>query len=288
MRNRAENFILLASLCFSFIALSEYGIGQSLKRERESEVPIRVKYDVVYGRNDEPMHRADIYQPSVKIEGQLRPGVILVHGGAWIAGDKSNDVLHAKRMARLGFVVMSINYRLAPAHPFPAQIDDCYLALDWFGKQSTDLRLDLDSLGGWGYSAGGHLIALVATHPKELRLKACVVGGAPCDLTQIPENSQMLARLLGGTRSQYPERYSDASPVTHVSSDDPPIFLFHGEKDLLVPPNSSIVMRDALEKNHVPFEYWVVPNKAHLMTFIDKEATEKSFAFLKEQLGKNR
>ena len=70
-----------------------------------------------------------------------------------------------------------------------------------------------------------------------------------------------------------------------MSPDDPPIFLFHGSKDWLVPPVESQVMRDTLEKNGVLFEYLVVENKAHLMTFLDSDATGKSFLFLKERLS---
>jgi acetyl esterase/lipase len=251
---------------------------------------VQVQYNAVYGRLDEPMHRADIYRPQGSKQGENLPGIILIHGGAWTVGDKSNDALHAKRLASLGFIVMVVNYRLAPKHPFPSQLDDCCLALEWFCDPLNTPDLDIQSIGGWGYSAGGHLVGLLATKPmaKIPRLKACVVGAAPCDLSQIPERSQMLTGLLGGPRSQFPDRYRDASPVFHVSPDDPPFFLFHGTKDLLVPPDSSRIMRDALEKNGVPYEYFEVQNKAHLMTFIDKEVTEKSFEFLKLHLHPKR
>ncbi|MEQ1829429.1 MAG: alpha/beta hydrolase [Pirellula sp.] len=249
--------------------------------------PIVISYDVPYGNPDEPMHRADIYRPQSTIAQKL-PGVILIHGGAWALGDKSNDSQHAKRLARLGFVVMAINYRLAPKHSFPSQLDDCYLALEWFCNPVNQLDVDMERIGGWGYSAGGHLAALLATKPKSglPRLKACVVGAAPCDLTLVPENSRLLSGFLGGTRAEFPDRYRNASPVTFVSSDDPPIFLFHGTKDVLVPQESTLAMRRALEKNGVPVEHMVVENKAHLMTFIDKEATEKSFVFLQSRLQK--
>lgn len=288
MRNQATRFIEWLSVVLAVSLADCVGLSQESGDKASAGSPIQVKYNVVYGRQDEPMHRADIYRPTANGESRKLPGVIVIHGGAWTVGDKGNDALHAKRLATLGFVVMSINYRLSPKHPFPAQIDDCYLALEWFGNQSDELGVDIDAIGGWGYSAGGHLVGLLATNPKERlpRLKACVVGGAPCDLTQIPENSTILSPLLGGPRAEFPDRYLDASPVAHVSSDDPPMFLFHGTKDLLVSPDSSRVMREALEKNGVPCEYCAVANKAHLMTFIDKQATERSFAFLQEQLGK--
>lgn len=251
-----------------------------------SYADVKVDRNVVYGSAAEPMHRADVYRLNSSSKTLKSPGILMIHGGAWFAGDKLNDALHAKRLAKIGFVVVVINYRLIPAHPFPAQLDDCNLALEWMNTHSDELGVNADALGAWGYSAGGHLAALLATNPKEglPRLKAAVVGAAPCDLTQVPLESTLLVGLLGGTRAKYPDRYANASPITHVSPDDPPIFLFHGSKDWLVPPVASQVMRDALKKNGVLLEYLVVENKAHLMTFIDSDATGKSFLFLKERL----
>jgi len=275
-----------ACITIALFVLSSVSIGQLDAPERRQELAVRVHYNVVYGESAEPMHRADIYSPKAMDADDKLPGIIMIHGGAWTLGDKSHDAQHAKRLANLGFVVMTINYRLAPLHAFPAQLDDCYLALDWFAKHSGELGVDTDRMGSWGYSAGGHLSALLALKPKDdlPRLKACVVGAAPCDLTQVPLNSSILSGVLGGTRSEYPDRYLEASPIAYVSSDDPPVFLFHGSKDWLVPPKSSQAMKLALEKVKVPFEYLVVPNKAHLSTFIDQQASEKSFFFLKERL----
>jgi len=276
----------------SLFILLDLGLSSSLAFCQELKPLLKnpevvVSWNVRYGDAAEPMHVGDIYRLEESEAPSKSPGIILIHGGAWFAGDKTNDTQHAKRLAKMGFVVMSINYRLAPTHPFPAQIDDCNLALGWMVANADPLGVSIDALGAWGYSAGGHLAALMATNPKAglPRLKATVVGAAPCDLTRIPADSQFLVGLLGGTRGKYPERYKDASPVTHVSPDDPPLFLFHGTKDWLVPPVSSELMRDALEKNHVSFEYLVVPKKAHLTTFIDHEATERSFLFLKEHLS---
>ena len=278
--------------CITFLSLLALLLSESFASWDGDESPppnpeIHVVRNVVYGNANEPMHRADIYRLKSSDKTVNSPGVIMIHGGAWFAGDKLNDALHAKRLAQKGFVVMAINYRLVPKHPFPAQIDDCNLALEWMNSHAVELGVNTDALAAWGYSAGGHLAALLATDPKAglPRLKAVVVGAAPCDLSQIPEHSQALVGLLGGTRAKYPERYANASPLTHVSSDDPPIFLFHGSKDWLVPPVASQLMCNALKENGVLFEYLVVEKKAHLMTFIDSDATEKSFLFLKERLS---
>jgi len=260
---------------------------QSVQSGREGELTSEL--NVVYGQETEPMHRADLYRFPQKNGAAKSPAVIMIHGGAWITGDKRNDTLHAKRLAKLGMLVMSINYRLAPQHAYPAQIDDCYLALEWLNSNADRLGVDTDAIGAWGYSAGGHLCALLATDPKLglPRIKACVVGAAPSDLSQVPKDSQLLVGLFRGTRSEFPQRYVDASPVHHVSPDDPPVFLFHGSKDWLVPPKESEYLRSALEKNRVPFEYVVVPNKAHLMTFVDFAIADRSFEFLQKQLVPN-
>ena len=274
------------SLCILFSLLSRVFMwGADLQHETSDSV-VEVDRNVVYGNSAEPMHRADVYRLSSSSKTVKSPGILMIHGGAWFTGDKLNDALHAKRLAKLGFVVVAINYRLIPTYPFPAQLDDCNLALEWMNAQAAELGLNVEMLGAWGYSAGGHLAALLATNPKEglPRLKAAVVGAAPCDLTRLPLESRLLVSLLGGTRGKYPDRYANASPVTHVSPDDPPIFLFHGSKDWLVPPIESKVMRDALAKNGVLFEYLVVENKAHLMTFLDSDAAGKSFLFLKDRL----
>lgn len=278
-------------LRFSFFLLVSFVFSVSLAFCRDDRLEpkapeVMVHWNVNYGDSAEPMHVADIYSLKSATLASKLPGIIMIHGGAWFAGDKKNDTLHAKRLAGMGFVVMAINYRLTPAHPFPAQIDDCNLALEWMIANADKLGVNIDALGVWGYSAGGHLAALMATNPKKglPRFKAAVVGAAPCDLTKISADSQLLVGLLGGTRSKFPERYVDASPVTHVSPDDPPIFLFHGSKDWLVPPASTELMRVALEKNGVFFEYLVVEKKAHLTTFLDRESTERSFLFLKERL----
>ena len=265
------------------ILLASDGFAQ----QETQNFDVTVDRNVVYGNADEPMHRADVYRLKSVSKSEKSPGVIMIHGGAWFAGDKTNDAVHAKRLAKLGIVVVAINYRLIPKHPYPAQLDDCNLALEWMTSHADKLGIEVDAMGAWGYSAGGHLSALLATHPKDglPRLKAAVVGAAPCDLTQIPEDSNLLVGLIGGTRAKYPARYADASPVTHVSQDDPPVFMFHGSKDWLVPPVNSRAMLEALEKKGVKCELCSVANKAHMMTFIDTEATEKSFLFLKQHLS---
>jgi acetyl esterase/lipase len=80
-------------------------------------------------------------------------------------------------LARRGFVAVSPDYRLAPAHRFPAQIEDCKAAVRWLRANADKYNLDPDHFGAWGGSAGGHLVALLGTSgdvTEPLRARASV------------------------------------------------------------------------------------------------------------------
>lgn len=267
-------------------------------REVESEPKVTVRYNIPYSSVVETSRMADIYQPNVAASnasvsnslgagsGIRYPGIVMIHGGAWIAGDKSYDAVHARKFAAQGYVVMVINYRLAPTHKHPAQIDDCFEAIRWLVSNSETYCVDSERIGVWGYSAGGHLAALVATNPRSgiPRVKACVAGGAPCDLRLIPDDSALLTGFLGGTRQQIPEIYEAASPIHHVSEDDPPMLLFHGDADRLVPIAFSLGMRKRLEESSVACEFVPLAKKSHIMAFVDRSAIERSIVFFDRHL----
>lgn len=277
------------SICLTLIAASSDSRAETPgSREQESKPWIKIERNVVYGDPNEPMHRGDVYIRGdlAKAPNRKLPAVIVIHGGAWTVGDKVNDTVHAKRLAERGYWVMSINYRLAPAHPFPSQLDDCERALNWVVDNAEQLCIDSERIGVWGYSAGGHLAALLALQPARDKpeVKVCVSGGTPFDLSLIPKNTQALKAVFGGTPEEVPEVYKRASPIEYVSNDSPPVFLFHGEKDWLVPTVFSEVMKQRLRDCGVKHEFVEVPGKGHLTTFVDMQVAERSFCFLDEHL----
>lgn len=261
--------------------------------EASSEVyKVRVQFDVPYQPEGDRAQVADIYLP---VRGDIEhaprlPGVLLIHGGAWVAGDKRFDSGHARKIAQRGYIVMAINYRLAPKHKHPAQVDDCRQALRWLAEHADEYHLDAASLGVWGYSAGGHLAALMSTDRQEEDppIRVCVAGGAPCDLSMIPEDSRALAGFLGGTRRRLSDLYAKASPIEHVTEDDPPVLLFHGDADELVPIRYAERMREKLLERSVEHEYLVLPGKSHIMAFVDPRGMEASIAFLDRYLKGKR
>jgi triacylglycerol lipase len=243
--------------------------------------PLRVQRDLEYRRVDGQGVLADLYRPD---DDQIYPLVLMVHGGAWSSGDKWNLADHARELAQAGFVVLSINYRLAPKYQMPEQIADCRAALAWAAAQAPQWKADAQRICLWGYSAGAHLSAWLATdrQPGQPAIRCVVAGGAPCDFEFIPPDSSALAHVMGGTRQRLPESYTQASPLTHASADSPPFFFFHGSADLLVPPESSRKLYERLRSLGVEAEYLTVQNMGHLLTFLNNSARRQAIDYLRK------
>src|ERR1700677_4162121 len=119
-------------------------------------------HDVVYGKGGAQDLRAEICY-SKKITGPM-PGLICVHGGGWMEGNKNSiDLTH---FARAGYFAVSIDYRLSPVAKWPAQIQDCKRAVRWLRANAAQYNVDPARIGLWGGSAGAHLVDLIATTPN--------------------------------------------------------------------------------------------------------------------------
>jgi len=242
-----------------------------------------VQRDVAYG--DGPRQRADLYLP--KGAGP-HPTVLMIHGGAWMTGDKTWMNLHARAAAKRGYAVVSINYRLAPKNKFPAQVEDTWRALAWLRANADKYEFDKRRIAIWGYSAGAHLACMIglADEPgprgrrAAAKIRAIVAGGTPCDFRNLPLDLKWLAYWLGGTRREKPEVYKQASPAVLVSKDDPPVFLFHGEKDFMVPGIGARAMGAQLKAKGVRAEMHRVRGAGHMAAFLDAEARKKALDFL--------
>lgn len=240
---------------------------------------LQVLPDQVYAEPDGEALRADVYAPRT---AGPHPGVLLVHGGSWQRGKRGDMHRVARRLAERGYVAVSIDYRLAPDHHFPAQLEDCRAALRWMRQQAGALDLDPHRIAAFGYSAGGHLAALLATDQApdaEARVQAAVAGGAPTDLARFGD-ARVMRRLLGGAPAELPSRARAASPLTYASADDPPLFLYHGRYDWWVDPAHARVLHDRLAAAGVAAQYLEVPH-GHLTTFaLDDEPVAAATAFL--------
>lgn len=157
--------------------------------------------------------------------------------------------LLARKLSRRGFFVMNAAYRGTPEFRYPAPLDDLREALRWLRAHAPQYHLNAGKIATYGFSAGGQLAALLGTldGPREVRVQAVVAASAPTDLTLFP-GGDILPRYLGATYAANPGLFRAASPVAHVTPDDPPVFLYHGTDDKTVSPEHSKAFKAALDR----------------------------------------
>jgi len=238
---------------------------------------------------DEPL-KLDAYIP---IKGDNNPAVLVLFGGGWRNGNRKQLKNYAIELANRGFACFAIDYRLAPKHKFPAQIEDCRSAVKWIRKHATKYRLDPNRLGVIGYSAGGHLATLLGTTGEaasennggiDTRIQAVVAGGAPTDFRWQPDRGNWARYWMGGNLDEVPEKFKAASSAAFADKDDPPTFFFHGEKDNLVPVIWAESCRQALLQAGVEATMHRIPETGHFLAAYNKEALKKAFGFLETHL----
>lgn len=197
-------------------------------------------------------------------------------------GDKSEAALFARDMTEQGYVVVSLNYRLYPAARYPAMIEDVKCAIRALRAQAAEYNLDPDRIGAIGASAGGHLVALVGTSDasagmdvgeyldQSSRVQAVVAMAPVTDLTRTFPNADIeLIRRVGFGENNVVQ----ASPISHITPDDPPFLLIHGDRDEVVPVEQSQLMYDRLLEMDVPAELVIVHNARHSLTAPDGSAS---------------
>lgn len=243
---------------------------------------VSVRKDVVFTPEDWPTRLvADFYVPAAT---RPTPAVLLIHGGGWNDKERRSDMTGiARLLAKRGYLVMNSTYRLTPQWKFPAQTDDLETAVGFLRKNHQSLNIDASRIATFGYSAGGHLAALIGLDPKN-GIKAIVAGGAPADLRFWP-NGKLTGLLLGGPLKGNESIYREASPVSHVKNDSPPIFLYHGSADELVPIEHPKAFIAALERKGVEHEIYWINGRSHIMAHLfPAAAISKAIDFLDHKL----
>ena len=289
-------------------ASSELDADSSSKEtnvNQRSGSTVRVLRDEIYQDTEGRSGRCDVFLPAPQPSDKSLPVVILVHGGGWVSGDKWNLKGYAHQLAERGFAAITINYRHAPKHPFPKQVDDVRQAMLWTVKQEERFQLDLNRVGMFGYSAGGHLTALVASLANESRstqteasewsekdprwqelpkIQAICIGGPPCNFELLPPNNTSMAFFLGDSRKNAPDIYRAASPLAHVSAGDPPTCIIHGESDIMVPLKSSQRFHQAQIAAGVKSELIVLPKQGHMLAFLNPKTADEMVRHFQKEL----
>ncbi len=238
--------------------------------------------DILYGSVGEIALRLDFYEPTQR--RQERPLIIWVHGGAWRSGSKSGVPI--VKLREQGFAIASVDYRLSPVAKFPAQTHDIKSAIRFLRANADRFGVDANLFVLAGSSAGGHLAVLAAVSDgvPELSGNLGVVenisssvqavvsfygaGNLQTILSQstpfgLDVRIPALQLFLGGQPEQQPTLARLASPVEHIDSRDPPLWLFHGDQDPQMPINQSHELVGAYKKVGVPVHFEVVYGGKH-------------------------
>jgi len=233
-----------------------------------AETDYAITADVVYGHKDGMALTYDVVQPKENANGAA---VLFMVSGGWFsrwappasAADRFSEILDR------GYTVYMVRHGSAPRYKVPDAVSDVQLAFEHIYEHAPDHGVDRDRLGVFGGSAGGHLSLMLGCASPE-------TGDAPASTQQAARPAAVVAyfppvdlRTIVGPNERFPaldfdvSQSSYVSPILHVSADDPPILLVHGDKDDLVPISASETMFDALRKSEVTSEFVVIEGGDH-------------------------
>lgn len=209
------------------------------------------------------------------------PLIVYIHGGGWVGGDKAGGIGRdfAPLLLERGYVIAAINYRLSPAYQFPAHIQDVQCAIRHLRSNAERYGIAPDRIAALGGSAGGHLAALLGTADENAgwpmgdyrepyagvssRVQAVVDFFGPTDLVQISSGRSNVEGHIFGAADLNDPKLLLFSPLTHVSPDDPPFLILHGDKDAVVPLVHSQLLLEKLQAAGVPARLVIVANGGH-------------------------
>lgn len=185
----------------------------------------------------------DLYRPRLASGAARPPCVVVIHGGGWESGDRTQLAPFNHWLAGLGYAVAAVSYRLAPAHRWPAQREDVELALRHLRLHGAELGIDATRLVLLGRSAGGQIAQVVGYAAPDPAIRGVIALYAPSDLIfgyvnthedDMLRSPALMRRFLGGTPDSARAAYESASGLFQVGRGAPPTLLLHGRNDALV------------------------------------------------------
>jgi acetyl esterase/lipase len=239
---------------------------------RASALDYQIQANIRYDQYPETV--LDILQPAAPSLAD-RPGVIVIHGGGWVQGEKERMLEdYCLPFVRHGMVVANIEYRLAKSAPAPAAVNDVLKAAQWFHDHAAEYRVDRNRIVAAGGSAGGHLALLTAMTPASADLGPSIKIAAVIDFFGIANVADRLAgpnqqESTGIWIPEQPGRMELArrlSPITYVRKGLPPILVLHGDADSTVPYEQSVELVKALKNAGDDAELITVPGGEHGFT----------------------
>ena len=278
--------------CLSCAALATGAAAQPTRPATKPVLPpapagVVIEQDLPYldpGRAE----RLDLYRPAtLPADGKLLGGVVMIHGGGWVGGDKAaaREFNIGTTLAKAGYVCVSINYTLEPGRRWPTNLFDCKNGVRFLRKHASTYHVDPERIGVIGGSAGGHLALMVAytadvpaleptsPYPGVSSRVGAVVNlyGITNLLTRRKTDDQGApsaewgekTALLTATRTEDPDLWRVASPVSHVSKSSPPTLIFHGTADSTVDRDQATQLAARLKEAGVAHEILLLDGVGH-------------------------
>jgi len=229
---------------------------------QELDPGIEAKKDLIYRQGapeDEAKHKLDVY---AKTGASARPVLFFVHGGAWRQGDRSQYGFVGNLFAKAGYVVVVPSYRLAPKNPHPAQIEDVAAAFAWTVAHAAEFGGDPGRIYVAGHSAGGHLVALLATNPQWLKaqgltsekIRGVMALSGVYDVTPMP----------GPVFPNDPALLRGASAKFNISPGRPPFLITYCQWDYATLPQQAAEFHQALRAAGERSELVYVAGESHI------------------------
>jgi len=259
----------------------------------------KVDLHVTYSKATGQDLKMDIYHPETPA---TKAAVIVIHGGAWIGGDRKDMKPICELISKSGMLAASIQYRFAPKTRWPGFYDDVQTAVRYLRANAQKLGIDPNRIGATGASAGGHLALLLGvsdTRDKQTseypsfpsRVSAVLDIFGPTDMSRdYPQSYDMLfMTILGKARKDSAEEIKAASPVSYIDKRTAPVFIIHGLADPVVPVAQSKWLESKLRTNGTFVEAHYIDGMKHELPPTNEEvvkAVTAGVAWLKATLTK--
>lgn len=235
---------------------------------------MKKQFDIPYSQDLQETRLLDLFLP----EDSNGCAILWVHGGGWQGGSRQSWHGPAEHFAGLGYVCASCSYRLVPDNQWPAPIEDVRLAMRWFRCRAAEYGFSANRMAAAGSSAGGHLVAMLATidapdtlgatpelDQSDTRPNAAVCY---CPVTTlrgagIESLTETVQGLMGGCEEEMSKAYTLASPLDRTTGRASPILFLHGDADNTVSLQQSQDMYAKLIDAGVPAELVILPGVGH-------------------------
>ena len=270
-----------------YLTIFYLAFGVTAVKADDTDAQVTIDKNVIYRTVNGRQLQLEVVRPIQPASDRL-PAVLYIHGGSWHHGNYCQGLPLLKPLVATGkYIAFSVEYRFAQHKPFPAQIHDCKAAVRFIRANAEKFGVDPNRIGVFGHSAGGHLAALLGTSSgvKELEGKGenldqssevqCVINNyGPGDIVALLESNKTIPYIINATRKLIDGPLKEkrdvaiqASPVTYADKNDPPMLIFQGDIDRIVPFEHSAALHAAIQKAGGRSDLIVVKGHGHGFPF---------------------